>query len=300
MPAAPLTQRLRLGIQLPEVERIVHWPEYLHLAQQAEDLGFDSLWVGDHYLYRGDGRPERGPHEAWTLLAALAASTSRITFGPLVACTAFHPPAVMAKMAATIDNISNGRFIVGLGAGWNESEFNAFGFPFDHRASRFEEALTIIDTLGRGERCTYHGEYHDLDDAVLLPEPRQPLTIMIGSIGERVLRASLPHVQWWNTWYDWYGNTVDGFALLNQRITNLVRTTGRDPGTVQRSVCVLVNVDPTATERKTTGDLQAVALHHLPHHLNEMANAGANEVIIVANPINADAITRIAAALRNS
>ena len=109
---------LRVGIQLPEVERDVRWPEYLAMARTAEAARFDSIWVGDHYLYRGDGRPERGPWEAWTLLAALAAVTDRIRLGPLVACLNFHEPAVLAKLAATVNEIADGRLVFGMGAGW--------------------------------------------------------------------------------------------------------------------------------------------------------------------------------------
>src|ERR687894_3022013 len=157
---------MRIGIQLPEVEREVRWPEYLALARAAEEGGFDSIWVGDHLLYRGDGRPERGPWEAWTLLAALAACTERVELGPLVACTAFHPPGLIAKMAATIHEVSGGRFVLGLGAGWNEDEFRAFGLPFDHRVSRFEESFTIIRCLLAGQRVALRGRHFDVDDAV--------------------------------------------------------------------------------------------------------------------------------------
>ena len=109
---------MRVGIQLPEVEREVRWPEYVAIARAAEEVGFDSVWVGDHLLYAPeDGRPERGPWEAWTLLAALAAATERVRLGPLVACAAFHPPALIAKMAATLAEVSGGRFVLGLGAG---------------------------------------------------------------------------------------------------------------------------------------------------------------------------------------
>ncbi len=298
MPTTPLSPSLRLGIQLPEVERTVLWPEYRYLAQHAEELGFESLWVGDHFLYRNDGRPERGPQEAWTLLAALAATTSHIRLGPLVACTAFHAPAVLAKMAATIDAISGGRLILGLGAGWNEPDFTAFGLPFDHRASRFEEALSIITSLSRGQRCTFSGRFYDVDDAVLLPPPQRPITLMVGSIGDRVLKSSLPQVDWWNTWYDWYGNTIDGFAELNERVSKMVESVGRKPDAVLRSACVLVEVDPTATERVTDGDLQPVSLADLPEHLSGLAEAGADEAILVANPINANAMTQIANTLR--
>src|SRR3954467_6399807 len=108
------------------------------MATAAEEVGFDSVWVGDHLLYRDDGRPERGPWECWTLLSALAAVTERVRLGPLVACTAFHPPGLIAKMGSAIAEISDGRFVLGLGAGWNETEFRAFGIPFDQRVSRFE------------------------------------------------------------------------------------------------------------------------------------------------------------------
>jgi alkanesulfonate monooxygenase SsuD/methylene tetrahydromethanopterin reductase-like flavin-dependent oxidoreductase (luciferase family) len=120
---------MQVGVQLPEVERDVRWPEYLTLERTAEEVGLDSIWLGDHLLYRSDGRQERGPWEAWTLLAALAAATERVRLGPLVACASFHPPGLIAKMAATIDEISSGRFVLGLGAGWNETEYRAFGLP---------------------------------------------------------------------------------------------------------------------------------------------------------------------------
>jgi len=150
----------RFGVQLPEVEREVRWPEYAAIARAAEEVGFDSIWVGDHYLYRGDGRPERGPWEAWTTLAALAAITERVRLGPLVACLNFHHPAVLAKTAATVGEVSRGRLTFGMGAGWNRTEFDAFGIAFDHRASRFEEAFEIVRRLLAGERGTYRGRWH--------------------------------------------------------------------------------------------------------------------------------------------
>src|SRR5260370_28814473 len=134
----------RVGIQLPEVERRVEWPELFSMARTAEGVGVDSLWLGDHLPYDRRGGVTRGPWEAWTALAALAAATERVELGPLVASTSFHAPAMLAKQAATVDAISGGRLIVGLGAGWNEREYRAFGFPFDPRGCRFEGAVTII------------------------------------------------------------------------------------------------------------------------------------------------------------
>jgi alkanesulfonate monooxygenase SsuD/methylene tetrahydromethanopterin reductase-like flavin-dependent oxidoreductase (luciferase family) len=166
---------MRLGIQLPEVEREVRWPEYLALAHAAEAAGFDSIWVGDHLLYR---EPERAPWEAWTLLSALAAVTERVRLGPLVACAGFHPPGLIAKMAATIDEVSGGRFELGLGAGWSEAEFSAFGIPYDHRVARFEEAFAIVRGLLAGERVTVEGRYWQASDAVLLPPPARRTPLM--------------------------------------------------------------------------------------------------------------------------
>src|SRR5205085_3549120 len=150
---------VNVGVQLPEVEREVRWPELAALARAAEETGFDSLWVGDHLLYRGDGRPERGPWDCWTILAALAAVTSRVELGPLVACTAFRPPGILARTAAAVDEISGGRLRLALGSGWNEAEFTAFGLPFDRRTSRFEEAFEIIRRLLAGERVTIDGAF---------------------------------------------------------------------------------------------------------------------------------------------
>ncbi len=172
---------MRVGVQLPEVERDVRWPEYVAMARAAEEAGFDSIWIGDHLLYRGDGRPERGPWEAWTLLSAMAAVTTRVELGPLVACAGFHPPGLLAKMAATIDEVSGGRFRLAVGAGWNEPEFAAFGIPFDRRVARFEEAFAILAPLLAGERVTARGRHWSADDAVLLPAPARRVPIMVGS-----------------------------------------------------------------------------------------------------------------------
>src|SRR3954451_1609951 len=137
------------------------------MARAAERAGFDSLWVGDHLLYRGDGREERGPWDAWTVLAALAVETERATIGPLVACTAFSSAGLLARRAAAVHEVSGGRLVLGLGAGWNATEFEAFGLPFDRRASRFEERFHMIRRLLGGERVTIDGEFEQLRDAVV-------------------------------------------------------------------------------------------------------------------------------------
>ena len=149
-----MSRPLKVGVQLPEVEREVRWPELLDMARAIEDLGYDSIWLGEHLLYRWPDREPRGPWEAWALMAALAAATSGSR-------SARSSPARHSTIRrcwrsgpTTIDEISGGRFVLGLGAGWNETEFRAFGIPFDHRIDRFEEAFTIIRTLLQDGRST--------------------------------------------------------------------------------------------------------------------------------------------------
>jgi alkanesulfonate monooxygenase SsuD/methylene tetrahydromethanopterin reductase-like flavin-dependent oxidoreductase (luciferase family) len=239
-----MTRPLKVGVQLPEVERVVRWPELLDMARAIEDLGYDSIWLGEHLLYRWPDRAPRGPWEAWATMAGLAAVTSRVTIGPLVACTAFHNPAILAKRAETIDEISGGRFVLGLGAGWNETEFRAFGVPFDHRIARFEEAFTIIRSLLQDGAVDFAGTYYEARDCELLPRgPRAggpPL--MIGSSGERMLRITAPHVDSWNAWYSDTGNRAGGVAPLRRKVDAACDEVGRDRAAIERTVAVDVRL----------------------------------------------------------
>ncbi|MGH2471758.1 MAG: LLM class flavin-dependent oxidoreductase [Candidatus Limnocylindria bacterium] len=286
---------MRVGIQLPEVEREVRWQEVAAIARAAEKSGYDSIWVGDHLLYRGGGRPERGPWDAWTQLAALAVLTTRVRLGPLVAATAFHPPGVIARMAASIDEVSGGRFVLGLGAGWNEPEFRAFGFPFDRTVSRFEESFEIVRRLLAGEHVTFEGEFHKVEDAVLLPPPARTVPIMVGSNGARMLGIALPHVEAWNTWFSSYGNTVEGFANLRGDIDAACVRAGRDPSDLTHSACVLVKVGDGPGERPH--DVPPVAAEDLAAHLRELGDAGADEAIIVLDPIDERSARQVANAI---
>ena len=279
--------RLRVGVQLPEVERRVPWPEYLAMARAAEEVGFDSIWVGDHLVYRDDGREERGPWDAWSLLSALAAVTDRVRLGPLVACCGFGPAGLLARRAAAIQEISGGRLVLGLGAGWNETEFRAFGLPFDHRAFRFGESFEIIRRLLAGERVTFEGRFERVQDAVLLPRPDVPVPLMVGSTGERVLRAALAHADAWNIWYDWYGNTPNGFATENERVSQLIRETGREPADVARTATVFVAFENGQRDRPHTHDVPALtgSPETIAAGLAAFAAAGLQEAILVVSPI---------------
>jgi alkanesulfonate monooxygenase SsuD/methylene tetrahydromethanopterin reductase-like flavin-dependent oxidoreductase (luciferase family) len=269
---------VRIGIQLPEVEREVRWPEYRAMARAAEEVGFDSIWLGDHLLYDA-----KGPWEVWTQMAALAAVTERVTIGPLVACVGFHPPGLIAKMASTIDEISRGRFVLGVGAGWNRREFDAFGIPYDKRVSRFAEAFEIIRRALAGERFSFAGTYHSVEELELLPKPGK-VPLMIGSNGPRMLGIAAEHCTRWNTWWLDYGNTVAGFAELEKTI----------PPHLERSACVLVQMPGEAVEREPTAP--PVAPDDLADHLRAL---GADEAILVCSPITEKTIRRLGDRLRD-
>jgi alkanesulfonate monooxygenase SsuD/methylene tetrahydromethanopterin reductase-like flavin-dependent oxidoreductase (luciferase family) len=286
---------MKVGIQLPEVERVVRRDELAGMARAVEESGFDSLWVGDHLLYRGDGRPERGPWDCWTTLAWLAEITERVELGPLVACTAFHPPGILARQAAAVHELSGGRLVAAFGAGWNQEEFRAFGLPFDHHVSRFEEAFTIIRRLLAGERVSFDGRFHSVHDAVLLPPLERPPKLMVGANAPRMLSITLPHVAAWNTWFTPYGNTVEGFARHNAELSAAAERAGRDPAEIERSACVLVEVDGGTGERPR--DVPAVPATELATHLRGLAEAGAHEAILVLDPITEDAIRAVARTL---
>ena len=294
-----MARRLRIGIQLPEVEREVRWPEHAAMARAAEEAGFDSIWLGDHLLYRTPGGPERGPWDVWTMLSALAAVTERVELGPLVACLAFHPPAVLARMAATVDEVSGGRLVLGVGAGWNEAEFRAFGIPFERRGSRFEEAFTILRRLLDGERVTFSGRFHRTEEAVLLPPPRRRPPLMVGSLGPRVLAATLPHVDRWNVWYTEFGNRPERFAALDARLTDAAGGVGRRPGAIERSACVRVVLDRVGDERPIEEGVEPLegSPEQIGAGLRAFAEAGADEAILVVTPITEASIRRLGEAL---
>lgn len=300
-----MSRPLRVGVQLPEVERRVEWPELLRMARTAEDAGLDSLWLGDHLLYDLPGGVTRGPWEVWTSLAALAAVTTRVELGPFVASTGFHAPPMLAKMAATVDAISGGRLLLGLGAGWNEREYTAFGFPFDHRISRFEEAFTVIRTLLREGRIDFHGGYYDIADCVLDPGPARPggPPIMLGSTGPRMMRIGLPHADLWNVWWSDYGNSPAEFGVLRERVEIAAAEAGRAPGEVGATAAVLVQLEGGvgrvmgdssygSAVTPVPGEPAAIA-----DHLQAMAAAGAVHVQLVLDPITVDSIATVAEAV---
>ena len=262
---------MKIGMVLPmnnsDGEGASAWPRVRELATLAEAGGIDSLWVYDHLIFRFPDDPEDGIHEAWTLLTAVAAVTERAELGTVVLGTGFRPPALQAKMAATLDEIAGGRLILGLGTGWHEPEYQAFGYPFDHRAGRFEEALQIIVPLVHGERVTLHGQWHHVDDAVLIPPPPRPasrpgrMPILIAAKGERVLRLTARHADAWNA--AWFGLPNERYAQRHADLLAACEAEGRDPATLEVTVGLTLDANgpserPGAAEALPP-DIDAVA-----------------------------------------
>jgi alkanesulfonate monooxygenase SsuD/methylene tetrahydromethanopterin reductase-like flavin-dependent oxidoreductase (luciferase family) len=286
------------------VERLVRWPEIIAMTKLGEQAGFDSVWVGDHLLYRDEVHGARGPWEAWTMLAAIAASTSRIKVGPLVAATSFHNPTMLAKMAVNVDEISGGRLILGLGAGWNETEYRAFGFPFDRRVARFAEAFTIIRSLLRDGHIDFAGEFYTALDCELVPRPRPggpPL--MVGSMGDRMLSLTIPYVDAWNAWFSWTGNQPEGVASLREKVDAACAAAGRTPAEVERTVAVMVRLPGATGVREDDAKLEFTPLEGSPERIADALRAYAREGIahvqLVIDPITEASIAALAPVLDN-
>jgi len=298
-----MADQMKIGVQLPEVEREVRWTEIRDIARTAESAGFDSLWLGDHLLFRDPVWGDRGPWEAWSLLAALGEATERVLIGPLVAATSFHNPAMIAKKAATVDEISGGRLILGLGAGWNRAEYDAFGFPYDNRVSRFEEAFNIIRTLIREGSIDHVGRFYTNREMELLPRARADIPLMVGSNGPRMLRITAAHVDMWNTWYTGFDNRPEGLGPLLAELDAACRDVGRDPSTIERTAAVYVQFGRGAgrvagsTERPQVAPIIG-SRSEIVEALSGFAGAGMDHLQIVLDPIDVGSVEELGEVLR--
>jgi len=242
---------LKVGLFLSGAERSARerWNNLKAMAQHPEAVGFDSIWLADHLMIPQSmpGQTELGRWECWSMLSALAAVTSRVELGTLVTCTGFRPPAVLAKMADTVEEISNGRLILGLGAGYYEREFQAFGLPFDHRTGRFEEALQIIHGLLRKGAIDFQGQYYEARDCELRPRAPRPggPPILIGARANRprALRLTGQYADYWNV----FGcNTNEDFGAVRKAVDDACVKVGRDRATLQRTASA--NIDLPGSE----------------------------------------------------
>ena len=296
---------MKIGIMLPLAaeeagsEQVPRYAEIRNLAVQAESDGFDAIWIYDHLLYHFPERPIEGVWEGWTVLSALAEATKRVELGALVMCIPFRNPAVLAKMAVTLDEVSGGRLILGLGAGWHRPEFDAFGIPFDHKVDRFEEALQIIAPLLREGRASFRGTYYAADDCVIVPHGPRPAgpPLLIGSFGPRMLRLTARYADSWNTC--WLGK-VSALAEPRAAMEAACAEEGRDPATLAVTVGVTIDYSTSPRSDETPVDPNK-ALTGTPADiagdLRDYAEAGVAHVMCSLFPTNATSLARLAESL---
>jgi probable F420-dependent oxidoreductase len=289
---------MKVGIMLPlgETDDVGDWPRIRELAELAEEEGLDSLWVADHFFHRPpDGEPQ-GLHEAWTLLSAVAAVTSRVEVAPLVLCSAFRNPGLLANMAATLDVVSNGRLVLGVGAGWHDPEFEAFGYPTDHKVSRFEEWIEIVVRLLRGEHVTFDGRYYETCDAVVVPVPKRRIPILIAGNRPRMMRLVARHADSWNT--AWFGMPDDRLRERLRDLDSAMDAEGRHRSDLKRSVGLLVR-DPDQPGEEDedwfSGSVEDVAELLKAHEQLGLAHA-----VVILEPRTPQSVRRLADAVRLS
>jgi probable F420-dependent oxidoreductase len=267
------------------------------VAQQAEADGFDSIWFADHLLYHDPGEPTRGIWEAWTMLSALAEATENVEIGPLVLCNSLRNPAIVAKMATTLDEVSNGRLILGIGAGWNEPEYDAFGVPFDHRVDRFEEAMQIIKPLLRDGYVDFEGKYYRARNCEIVPRGPRPTgpPLMSGGEGPRMLKLTAQYADLWNTGYM---GTPDTLAEPRAKLEAACHEVGRDPATIGITVFIglwfpdLQAAKPNAFENPLTGPVENIA-----EAMRGYKEIGVQHIMFQCAPYTAESRRRLTQAL---
>ncbi len=288
---------MRVGLALTTLGGGLHgrtpsFRDLRELAQGAEQMGFASLWMGDHLLYRFPGEEERGLWEVFSMLSALAAVTTRITLGSLVACTSFRSLALLAKIADTIDEISGGRLILGLGAGWHQPEYEAFGYPFDHLVGRFEEALQVIVPLLRQGRVDFHGHHYQVHNCVLRPRGPSPSgpPLWIGAQGPRMLQLVARYADGWNT--AWHSDST-AVKQRCQEVKSACQAVGRDPTSLALTAGVRVRLPATEEDTRASealsGSPEAIA-----SQLKRFAEVGITHLIVALEPKSLAGIERFA------
>jgi alkanesulfonate monooxygenase SsuD/methylene tetrahydromethanopterin reductase-like flavin-dependent oxidoreductase (luciferase family) len=294
---------MRLGVILGTGEgdldgQTVRYRDVLALTQAAEQIGLDSLWLADHLLARMPNEPEQGVWDVFTFLSALAVQTQKILLGPLVACTSFRNPGLLAKIAVGLDELSEGRFILGLGAGWHEPEYTAFGYPFDHRAARFEEALQIIVPLLREGKVDFQGQYYSAPDCFLRPRgpsPKGP-PIWIGAWKARMLHLTARYADGFNTvWHEWPAGAVPQLDAFRQACAEV----GRDPATAELTVGTFADLFAPGEASKNEARIDdekhiAGSAEEVAEALAGFADIGTQHLIVILDPPDLRGIERFA------
>jgi FMNH2-dependent dimethyl sulfone monooxygenase len=269
------------------------WSEIRAFAQRAEAAGLDSVWVFDHFYNDPLDGPIEGQHEAWSTLVATAAVTERVELGSIVLCSSFRHPGLVAKMAATADEVSGGRLILGLGAGWHDPEYEAFGFPTDHRVDRFEDTLRIVRPLLAGERVSVDGTYTSVHDAELVPPPSRRVPILVAAFGPRMLRLTATYADQWNT--AWFGAPNDELRAQLAAFDDVLSEVGRDRAEVQRTIGIRIagpEGRPDDDDEAFVGSVDEVA-----RILDDYEALGADHLIVGLEPIVDSSLDHLVAAI---
>jgi probable F420-dependent oxidoreductase len=249
--------------------------DVLELAKQADSTGWYGVWLADHYMPdTGTTETASGDmHEVWGVLPAVAAVTRRVRVGTLVSPTTMHHPALLAKRAATIDHLSGGRMVLGIGAGWQLNEHAAYGIDLSGRVSRFAEAIQVIRELLATERTTFTGRFYAVTDAPCDPKPvQQPLPILVGAKGPRMLRITARHADEWNAWAD-----ADSAGPLRRQLIEACEAEGRDPARIRATTNALICLDG---ERPSGRAALAGSAQQIVDQLGRIAEAGYDEFIL--------------------
>jgi alkanesulfonate monooxygenase SsuD/methylene tetrahydromethanopterin reductase-like flavin-dependent oxidoreductase (luciferase family) len=302
-PSSRQQRSCKVGVILPLFEdgldgKTPKWSDLAEFARVAEDVGFDSLWIPDHLVFHADDGTASGMWDGWSLLAAVSAVTHRIELGTFVTCAGWRNPALLAKMADTVDEISSGRLILGLGAGWHAAEFRAFGFPYDHRFARFEEAIAIITGLLRHGYVDVVGTYWSARECELRPRgPRQHgPPIMIGTTGKRMLALTAQYADLWNVWFDETDNDINQLQPLLEIVDAACAAVGRVPETLERTAAVNVDVFPISPSPKSIAPLTGTP-EELADQLRAHAAIGITHLQVWPEPNSSRGLERFARVL---
>jgi FMNH2-dependent dimethyl sulfone monooxygenase len=269
------------------------WSEALRFARYAEAIGLDSIWPCDHFLSEAPGGPVEGILEGWTVLSALAAVTDRVELGQMVMCVSYRDPGLLAKMAATAQAVSGGRVVLGVGAGWYDREYRAFGYPTDHRVDRFEEALQVIVPLVRGDTVSFDGRYYTTDAAVLMPPPVPSIPVLVAAKGPRMLRLTARYADAWNT--AWFGAPTDELARRVADLESALQAEGRDSHSLRRTVGMIVR-DPEQTAEEDRGAFVG-SVDELASTIDAYEEIGFDDIIAGVEPMTERSLDRLGQAL---
>jgi probable F420-dependent oxidoreductase len=293
-------ERMKIGVMLPlggedgPGGTMPGWKDVRAVAEAADRSGLDSVWLADHFFYRDPDGRTYGMHEGWTLLSAVAAITTRVELGNMVLCASFRDPGMTAKMAATLDEVSGGRLILGVGAGWHDPEYEAFGLPTDHRVGRFAEWLEIVARMVRGETVTYSGTYYTVREATLDPAPPHRIPILVAGHRPRMMRLTAEWADAWNT--AWYGAPGPKVEERLETLRQALEIANRPADAVARTVGIVVR-DPDQSP-VADPDPNAIPVQELPEAAAAYQNLGIDHLIISPEPMTPQTVDRIAEAKR--